>query len=145
MNIDDLLEKYFEGDTSADEERRLRAFFASDGVPPGLEVYRPLFAWFDGEIRRREAGAAVASGRRKRYMMLPAAAAAVALLVAGGLYLLAPGGADPCLCSPGYALIDGRCYTDMQTVRELAREALREVAAPDGVPLPGIGSLTQDD
>lgn len=45
--LDNLLHRYFEGQTSAEEERRLRAFFASGEVPPQWAVYRPLFAYFD--------------------------------------------------------------------------------------------------
>jgi hypothetical protein len=53
--------------------------------------------------------------------------------------MLRPCGADGGCCgSPGYALIGGRCYTDPRKVRTLAFEALREVAAPDEVPFPGI-------
>lgn len=33
MNIDELLNRYFEGETSAEEEQKLRRFFASDNVP----------------------------------------------------------------------------------------------------------------
>ena len=50
MNIDELLNRYFEGETSAEEEQKLRRFFASDNVPENLSAYKPLFAYFDEEI-----------------------------------------------------------------------------------------------
>lgn len=50
--IEELLERYFEGETSAAEEKRIRAFFASGEVPEHLAVYAPLFAYFDEEIER---------------------------------------------------------------------------------------------
>ena len=34
--IEELLERYFEGETSAAEEKRIRAFFASGEVPEHL-------------------------------------------------------------------------------------------------------------
>ena len=37
--IEELLERYFEGETSAAEEKRIRAFFASGEVPEHLAVY----------------------------------------------------------------------------------------------------------
>ena len=49
MKIEELLEKYFDGQTTCEEERALRRFFASDQVPEHLEVYRPLFACIDQE------------------------------------------------------------------------------------------------
>lgn len=45
--LDNLLNRYFEGETSAEEERRLRELFAFGDVPPAWEVYRPLFAYWD--------------------------------------------------------------------------------------------------
>ena len=49
MKTEELLEKYFDGQTTCEEERALRRFFASDQVPEHLEVYRPLFACIDRE------------------------------------------------------------------------------------------------
>ena len=41
-DIETLLNKYFEGETTCEEERRLRRFFAEGLVPEHLEVYRPM-------------------------------------------------------------------------------------------------------
>ena len=41
-DIETLLNKYFEGETTCEEERRLRRFFAEGLVPEHLEVYRPI-------------------------------------------------------------------------------------------------------
>jgi hypothetical protein len=43
--IKQLLEKYWAGDTSIEEERALKAFFSGDAVPEELKKYRPLFLW----------------------------------------------------------------------------------------------------
>lgn len=48
-DIETLLNKYFEGATTCEEERRLRRFFAEGLVPEHLEVYRPMFAFFEAE------------------------------------------------------------------------------------------------
>lgn len=45
--LDNLLDRYFEGETSAEEERRLRNLFVSGEIPAEWEVYRPLFAYWD--------------------------------------------------------------------------------------------------
>ena len=50
MKTEKLLEKYFDGQTTCEEERALRRFFASDQVPEHLEVYRPLFACINQEV-----------------------------------------------------------------------------------------------
>ena len=39
MKIDELLDKYFEGETSCEEERELRRFFTEKEVPEHLQTY----------------------------------------------------------------------------------------------------------
>lgn len=42
-NIEELLEKYWQAETTLDEESRLRDFFCYGIVPPHLEEFKPLF------------------------------------------------------------------------------------------------------
>jgi len=42
-HIEALLEKYWEGDTTLEEERLLKTYFASNEVADGLRQYAPLF------------------------------------------------------------------------------------------------------
>jgi len=44
-NIDNILNKYFEGMTSLQEEKLLRNYFASGQVAPAHEAYRALFQY----------------------------------------------------------------------------------------------------
>ncbi|MEY4937080.1 MAG: hypothetical protein RIS64_3439 [Bacteroidota bacterium] len=44
-----LIEKYFEGETSLEEEAQLSAYFNSDGVGEDLKTYQSLFAFFKME------------------------------------------------------------------------------------------------
>ena len=53
MKIDELLDKYFEGETSCEEERELRRFFTEEEVPEHLQTYRPLFAYLNREAKRK--------------------------------------------------------------------------------------------
>lgn len=143
-HIEGLLERYFEGETSAAEERQIRAFFASAKVPESLAAYTPLFAYFEEEIEHnallqsagtdselKPVSVPLRSKNRKRavlYILSGVAACVLALLSL--TRLLYP--ADPCFCSGNYVVINGRCYTDIHTVRSLAIEALQEVATPAG-------------
>ena len=49
QKIHELLRSYFDGATSAAEERELRRFFASEEIPDSLMLYRPMFAYFARE------------------------------------------------------------------------------------------------
>ncbi|MEZ4802493.1 MAG: hypothetical protein R2797_06940 [Gelidibacter sp.] len=46
INIEKLLEKYDNGETSLKEEQQLRAYFAQDTIAPHLEPYRVMFQYF---------------------------------------------------------------------------------------------------
>jgi hypothetical protein len=49
QKIHDLLQRYFDGATSLNEERELQRFFAGKDIPGSLKTYQPLFAFFAEE------------------------------------------------------------------------------------------------
>lgn len=156
-NIEDLLNRYFEGGTSAEEERRLRAFFASGEVPGHLAEYIPLFAYFEEEIKkdkteisseteirfvkfRNHSGGRTGIRRACLYIASGVAVSLLLLLVIGRI--LNP--AETLFCSGNYVVINGHCYTDIHKVRSLAFEALQEVATPADLYFPEAGSGISD-
>ncbi|MFK8008425.1 MAG: hypothetical protein AB8H03_18855 [Saprospiraceae bacterium] len=48
-NINNLLEKYWEGETSLQEEDKLKQYFNNGNVAPQLEQYKSLFQYFKEE------------------------------------------------------------------------------------------------
>jgi len=44
-NIHKLLERYWQCETSLEEERLLQDFFSGDSIPEELNRYKPLFIW----------------------------------------------------------------------------------------------------
>lgn len=87
--IDNLLEKYFNGITSTEEEKRIRKYFEGSSVLAEHEMYRPLFATFCKEKMVKSPEIAIQVKKVKRYPFsqrvigLLAGAAAIALLIIG--------------------------------------------------------------
>ena len=46
-----LLEKYWAGDTSLEEEFALKSFFSGDSIPEDLRKYQALFLWKTGQLQ----------------------------------------------------------------------------------------------
>jgi len=82
-NIRLLLDRYFEGETTLEEEKTLAAYFASAEVADDLVPYRPMFGYF-AEAREMEPERTMALPvKRNRMRWIPAAASVVLLLGAG--------------------------------------------------------------
>ena len=145
-NIEKLLEQYFEGQTSAEEEAMLRRFFASGVIPDNLVMYKPLFAYFDDEIKKTEAANENKSRQEnentkwhenkngqtrtgKRFVLWLSGAAACAAILIGILFFEPP--SQKCPGEGDYVIIDGRCYTDEKTIRSATLNTLREISDDD--------------
>ncbi|MCX6281986.1 MAG: hypothetical protein NTU51_08480 [Bacteroidetes bacterium] len=50
--IEELLEKYYEGETSLAEENSLKEFFSGDDIPGHLLVHKPLFRFLKEEATK---------------------------------------------------------------------------------------------
>ena len=130
----DLLNKYFEGETSAAEEQELRRFFASEDVPDELKIYKPLFVYINEEIDKQKtiekaSVKRISFSRRKIFYYTSVAAAACVLIVLSvGLFYQPK--ELPCIADGNYAIVGGRCYSDAQFVKSMAFQALSEVSAP---------------
>lgn len=138
-DIKTLVDRYMEGATTNDEEAVLRSWFASagDSVPDEWRPLRAMLAFVDSQRSMlpaqdaRNAGDEAEAPRhvrllramRRPRLWVPSAVAAAAVAVA----LLVPriGGAEP----QGYAVIDGKVYTNPKVVREQAMDALDAVSA----------------
>ena len=49
LNIDEMLDRYWEGESSVEEEKVLKAYFQNDGVAEEHLPYQALFGWMDDQ------------------------------------------------------------------------------------------------
>jgi hypothetical protein len=116
--IKQLLEKYFEGETSHSDELELRRYFATTKeLPEEWAAYKPLFGYID-----EESGAVkpVRHIRRLylRYIWTAAAACILLLLGVAGYNGM----------HKDYVIIDGQKSTDVRLARQQAEKAFADVS-----------------
>ena len=103
QTIEKILQKYFEGDTSLQEEEQLKSFFQQDDVPPHLMSLKELFLTysrekeievldkqFDEDIMSRIESEGIISMKRKRrttIYMISGIAASILILITSFLYI----------------------------------------------------------
>jgi hypothetical protein len=122
MEIEQLIEQYFDGLTTAEEEATLRRFFMSEEVPEKMKMYKPLFVYFDAEIKTSKT---IRPRNRKAYVLWLSGVAACAAIFIGSLILSLQ--RTECPLDGNYVMIDGRCYTDDVTIRSATIRSLHSV------------------
>jgi len=83
----ELLERYFDGATSLDEERELQRYFAESDIPDSLKIYRPMFAFFDEERAVQPPAQKPVIRKLRLLSVITGIAASIAILIMFGLPL----------------------------------------------------------
>jgi len=90
--IEELIERFFEGETSNEEEQKLYDFFSGENIPEHLLPYRQVFAYFETGIKEEESNHQttrrknVRSFRKKKITIWASIAASVLILISFGIY-----------------------------------------------------------
>lgn len=84
--IEILLEKYFEGETTLQEEKELKAYFSSNNVAPHLDVYVPMFTNFQKQKEIQFTKALPLQPRKQNNVKWIGVAASVVVLFGTLLY-----------------------------------------------------------
>jgi hypothetical protein len=86
VNIEKLLEKYFEGETSLEQEAELRRYFTSHKVPAHLEAYQDLFGYFESKASESFKKPLLPVKKAKLSYKWLSVAASIALLISVFIY-----------------------------------------------------------
>ena len=83
--IEDLLEKYFQGETSIAEEKELKDYFSSPNVAQHLEQYKPMFGYFS-QVKEQKSTQTIPLKTKKQNVAWLSIAASVVVLLGVGTY-----------------------------------------------------------
>lgn len=125
-NIDDLLNNYFEGVASPEEEQALKSYFRSNDVMPQHSVYKPLFEAFDAEKQTTAPPFGIPAVTKHKNtvqkLWIAAASAAAVILLAVVLF--------PFTRQSDYLVyINGKEVTDPQKAQQYADKMFRQAEA----------------
>lgn len=135
--IENLLNRYLNGDTTNEEEEQLRQYFTqAQMVPLAWEPYKALFSWEKHQQSAAQGGTEGVPSTTIRpfskYRLLVAASIAALLLVGAGITTMLLGSDQNGGHAPrNYAVLDGRYTTDADIIAREAEMALQLVAASD--------------
>lgn len=79
-NIENIVAKYFQGETTLAEEKELKNYFSSPNVAQHLEQYKPLFGYFSQEKEHQSTQESPLNLKTRTIPWLAIAASAVILL-----------------------------------------------------------------
>lgn len=84
--IEILLEKYFEGETSTQEETLLQQYFSSPDVAPSLEQYKGMFGYFSKAKEQQFKQVVPLQPRKRKAVTWLSIAASVVVLLGVGTF-----------------------------------------------------------
>lgn len=130
-DIDTLLDKYFEGETSLHEEEILRTYFTGNDVADKHKQYCPIFSFF-AEMRTEEDKVSTSYDVKKHRKLRPyiwvGVAACIMLLIGGIVTQNIKQAADT---TRSIAYVDGKRISDTQAINTMAMESLSEISEMD--------------
>ncbi len=130
-----LLDRYFDGETTLDEEQTLRRYFTSAAdIPADLRYAAPMFAYAAKKrAQTRPVAAKTEHSRlpRRRFGVFAAATAAAAACIAIGAVIVFRGGdfRQDAVSNEVYCYLDGRAITDRAEAERVTRRVLDGVQA----------------
>lgn len=122
-NIDQILGKYWEGETSLEDEKILKEYFQSGNIDEGHKEYMDLFVFFDNEskVKYTDSSSKRKTIHRPLRMRMVGAAAAVLIFVMAGVWMFNQYGTGLSKEESSWSAYE---VEDPEEARELAVEAL---------------------
>jgi len=126
-DADQLIERYYEGLTSIDEEKQLQKFLSKPNLPERFETEKAIFGYFDNKKQK------------KHFNILPyirwaSVAVIIGFVMVGVQMLTAENRTD-------YAYIDGVKITNVREVKSQALASLSDISSKNNEVEDGLKNL----
>ena len=131
--IENILEKYFQGETTIAEEKELKEYFSSPNVAQHLEQYKPMFGYFS-QVKQQKSMREIPLQTKKRNVAWLSIAASVVVLLGIGTFYFASQKTTP----PVVAQSELGTYDDPEEALAATQKALALLSNNVNV---GIGSV----
>ena len=134
INIKQLLDKYFEGQTSLQEEQSLRNYFRQENIDESLLEFKPMFDFFNEEresamIDEHETIIPEQSNRPKTikiwFNRISIGIAASVVLLLGAKFMFF--NQEKEILSQSIVYVDGKKFTDMNTIQLQTLNAIEAI------------------
>jgi len=123
-NINELLNKYFSGTSTLEEEKILKKYFTSEKLTTEHQAYKPLFDVFDLEAKVTYPPANQKLTNKKRFhlrtFLYTSSGVAAAILLTFWLF------GSPAMQSD-YAIVNGTRINDNEIAQQMAQEKINKV------------------
>lgn len=133
---EELIDRFFEGLTSNQEEKELYAFFTQENIPGHLQKYKPVFAYFENGIRNENQAGFVPeiSSKPKKKRIWIGTGIAASLLIAIGLRIWQPKDNESFNPYEGsYIIRKGVKITDPEIIRPEIERSLYRVSMQEEI------------
>jgi len=129
--LDQLIERYYEGLTTSDEEKQIRDFLSLRDLPKRFEVEKEIFGYYDQKKKKPHASILP-------YFRWAGVAATVAIVVFSlHVYMNTN--------QSNYACIDGKRIYDVHQIKTQALESLSDVSPKTNEVEEGFKNLNDQD
>ena len=140
--IHQMLDAYFAGTSTNEQDRDLRLYFAGSEVEPELEKYRAIFNCFDGMrsaglsgfAAEPEQGRYAVEAKRGRYTVALkyfAAAAACIILAVIIVPSIRQSWRQTALCEGSFVIVDGKRYDSPEEISKHALSIINGIVATE--------------
>lgn len=126
-NIHDLLNKYFEGETTREEEETLQGYFKQGNIAEDLQEIAPIFTFLADE-----SAVSATPPKSKRWRIIISITTALAASLFIGIVLLHRH-TQTNRFTENYAWINGERITNPELVRQYAQESFDKVKTEENI------------